>query len=503
MHGPGDVQGAPYRLDDEAAEFLWDAYAVDDGGRRLVRRAAYSRPKGRAKSELAAAIACAEALGPVRFNGWEHDGTPAGRPVTRPIIPCIATEEGQATDTTYSVVAYMLEHGPIAARVPLDVGRTRTFLPDGGVIRPLTSAAASKDGGRETFAVLDETHLYVTDELRNLAAVIRRNLTKRKIAEPWSLEVGTMYAPGERSVAESTHMTALALEREALERPEVLLERGLLFDHRQGPEPGAEFDWDDDKALMAALREAYGEAAEWIDLRRILEDARDPETERLDVVRYFLNRPAVRGRAWITPAEFDGCKIAGAGIPDGDAVALGFDGSTWQDATVLTAVSLTEGRVVGQVLDAWQGTEEHPVDHADVTRAVEEAFERWHVARLYGDPYGWQEELATWAATHGPGVRRWATTSYRAMADALEALRSAIRLGTFAHDGSNPLREHVLNARTVRTRGHTLIVKPVRQGPRKIDAAVSMALAWQARVDAMAAGEHKVAKGRSKRMRFR
>ena len=35
-----------------------------------MRRAVYSRPKGRAKTELAAFIACAEALGPVRFAGW-------------------------------------------------------------------------------------------------------------------------------------------------------------------------------------------------------------------------------------------------------------------------------------------------------------------------------------------------------------------------------------------------------------------------------------------------
>lgn len=45
------------------------AYEVDDRGRRRVRRAFFSRPKGRAKPELAAMLGCAEALGPVRFNG--------------------------------------------------------------------------------------------------------------------------------------------------------------------------------------------------------------------------------------------------------------------------------------------------------------------------------------------------------------------------------------------------------------------------------------------------
>jgi hypothetical protein len=46
----------------------------------VVRRAVFSRPKGRAKSELAAMLACCELLGPCRFAGWDADGRPiAGR----------------------------------------------------------------------------------------------------------------------------------------------------------------------------------------------------------------------------------------------------------------------------------------------------------------------------------------------------------------------------------------------------------------------------------------
>lgn len=98
VHGPGDVQGQRIELDDEQVRFLFDCYVIDMNGRRLVRRAVFSRPKGRAKSELAAAIVCVEALGPVRFRGWDHDGRPLGRPVKGPYIPCVATEEGQATN---------------------------------------------------------------------------------------------------------------------------------------------------------------------------------------------------------------------------------------------------------------------------------------------------------------------------------------------------------------------------------------------------------------------
>jgi hypothetical protein len=51
-------------------------------GARVFDEAVLSRPKGRAKSELAGLIGVAEAFGPVRFDGWDADGQPVGRPVT-------------------------------------------------------------------------------------------------------------------------------------------------------------------------------------------------------------------------------------------------------------------------------------------------------------------------------------------------------------------------------------------------------------------------------------
>jgi hypothetical protein len=37
-----------------------------------------SRAKGRAKTEIAGWLVCAEAFGPVRFDGWDADGQPVG-----------------------------------------------------------------------------------------------------------------------------------------------------------------------------------------------------------------------------------------------------------------------------------------------------------------------------------------------------------------------------------------------------------------------------------------
>jgi len=162
VHGPGDVMGDPIVLDDEFYEFIVRAYRLDpDTGRRVYRRAFLSRAKGRAKSELAGMLVCAEALAPVRFAGWDAYGEPVARPVKAPFIRCLATEEGQSGNTfdnVSSMMANIVEiHGDTYPGI--DFGRSaqtssRILLhAQRGEVVPSTASGASKDGGKETFAV--------------------------------------------------------------------------------------------------------------------------------------------------------------------------------------------------------------------------------------------------------------------------------------------------------------------------------------------------------------
>jgi hypothetical protein len=114
-HGPGDVQGEPLDYDDEIRDFLIECYRLDEvTGRRVYREAVLSRPKGRAKSEIAGMVAVAEGLGPVRFDGWDATGQPVGRPVRSPLIKCLATEESQAGNTFQNAAFVAGEWGPDA-----------------------------------------------------------------------------------------------------------------------------------------------------------------------------------------------------------------------------------------------------------------------------------------------------------------------------------------------------------------------------------------------------
>lgn len=507
-HGPGDLRGDPVSLDAELAAFIVRAYQVDDvTGRRLVRRAFLSRAKGRAKSELAAMVACCELIGPARFDrfaeagelsDWGYvfaGGEPVGRPVRDPFIRCLATEEGQSSNTFGGVVV-MLEH--VAEhhgdRFPtLDIGITRVFVAGGGEIRPSTAASASKDGGKETFAVADETHLFVAPELHAMHDTVTRNLAKRRLAEPWMLETSTMYQPGQGSVAEATHDYARKVAAgEAADR-------GLLFDHRDGPVPEP---WGDDDQMLASLTAAYGEASEWMDLDRILSEIRDPKTSKASAARYFLNRPVAESDVWITPDLWWPLKTETADLPGYAAdVALGFDGSEGgvqsnADTTALVGCEMESGRLF--VVGLWRADDYGGrIPRDAVSETVGEAIDgRWNVTRFYLDSWGWQSELAEWTGQYGERTDIAEISMNNRLplvARYVELFTTAVKEQTLSHDGDKDLAEHVFNARRRPVnannpdKGFTL-AKDRQMSPRKIDLATAAVLAFAARNDAIKDG---------------
>ena len=512
VHGPGDVQGQPVRLDDEFAGFLADVYALDANGRRLYDSAFLSRAKGRAKSELAAFLVLLEAMGPVRFAGWAEGGEvyrwrnfthvyakgeAMGAPVRAPFIRCLATEESQAGNT-YDHVHANLTEGPLADGLGKDAaGLTRTFLPGGGEIRPSTSGNASKDGGRETFITLDETHLYTLPELKRMYGTVRRNLGKRKAAEPWSLETSTMYLPGAGSVAEDTHNYAMAIVEGKVKTAR------LLFDHREAP---ADIDLSDEASLRAGLAEVYGDFAEVMDLDRIINEIWDPRNDPADSRRYWLNQRTSASDAWIAAHEWVACLDAAKVVGPSEPVTLGFDGSRRRsrgvtDATALIGCRVSDGHLFeveiweqppGPAGDGWE------VPVAQVDAAVAGAFNRWNVVGFHADPARWESYVATWESKYAPRLKVKATREHpiewwmaggRASQTvrALEQFHSAIIDGDLSHDGSSALTRHVLNARRRPSRVGLQVGKEHPDSPNKIDAAVAAVLAYDARLSAVAA----------------
>jgi len=468
-----------------------------------------SRPKGRGKSELAAMLAGGELCGPVRFDHYAdagercpltgytfRAGEPVGRPVTAPEVLCIATEEGQA-GFVYQAARYMLRNGHAADSYPLDAGLTRTYLAGGGAMEPVTAAANSKDGGKSTFIVADETHLWITRELRALYATVKRNIVKRRTADGWLLETSTAYRPGEQSVAE------MSLDVWRMIQSGELDDATLLVDHRQAAES---VDIHDMRELRAALVEVYGAAAGWTNLDGIMAEFADPATDESDNRRYWLNQVVRATDQWMDPAAWDR-QAAPQIIRAGEAIALGFDGSIRDDATALIGCRVSDGHLF--VIGVWERKDTRDlrtiasydapaweVDRRAVDAAVANAMKRYRVVRMYADNWQWQDALDRWGQEWPGVVVSWPTNRERQMVHALERLHTAIAVGECTHAADPVLTRHVLNARRRAVRSGDVIVKERDGSSRKIDAAVAATLAYEARADAIAAGDMKAKRSR-------
>ena len=473
----------PLRLTQDQIEFLILFYETDPTGRRLTRtRGVYCRPKGAGKSPLGAIIGAAEAFGPVVPDGLDASGMAVGKPRPKSEVLMLATEEGQASNT-YGPFCDLIVGGPLQGDLGLDVGLTRTMSRTGTVVMPLSAGSTSKDGRRTDFATFEETHLCVSPQLRELIAVIRRNVAKRNGR---SLELTTAWRPGERSVAELSFEYATAVVEGRLP------DQGLLFDHHEGPEPA---DWDNDDEVIACLAEAY-RGCPWIDVERLLIEVRDPTVDRADIERYFLNRIVARSDAFVDPRAWTALS-GGAAPRPGDHITLGFDGSWTDDATALVAVGVESGSAALLLLEeappAQRGWE---VDQRKVDAAVTRAFEDYRVEMFYADPPRWQDWVAAWQDRWGDKVRPWHTWRERQMHEALERLRDAIVSGTIAHDGNAALARHLANATRRATRSGYVLQKPPGRPSAKIDAAMALALAWEARGDVLAKGYGRRPSGR-------
>jgi hypothetical protein len=431
--------------------------------------------------------------GPVRFDGWDARGFPVGRPVSDPYIPLLAYTQEQVEELAFGALLVVCQEGPDAGL--FDVGLERVIRLDArgradGKCVPLSQSPNARDGARTTFQGFDETHRLVLPSHLHAYETMEANLPKRPLAEPWSLGVTTAGEPGGGSVAELDRDEALAISRGEVDEPE------LLYFHR---EASAGHDLSSLAGRVEAVREASGPAvAQWSDLRGIAKQWDRPGADAAYLERVWLNRWVQSERQAFDMARW-GELGDGVAPVAGEPVVAGFDGSRWRDVTSLVVVSLRSGTAVRYASWEPDGPDaEVPV--AEVDPVVDEVFSRFRCARLYGDPaFGWDECLARWAGRHGTRrVLAFYTDSrgLRRTAFACRGLAEAIRGGEVRHVGDAELTRHVAaaqkrNVRMVDDEGRPLwtITKERSDSPAKIDHAMALVLSWQARVDALRAGE--------------
>jgi phage terminase large subunit-like protein len=280
-----------------------------------------------------------------------------------------------------------------------------------------------------------------------------------------------MYAVGEESVAEMSHKYAIAQAEGRITDP------GFLFDHRQA----GDIDFDSDDELRAALVDVYGEASAWIDVERLVAEARDPQTHRNDFERYFLNKPSSTSQAWLSPVAWNDRADPDYRAPDGTRVVLAFDGSYRLDSSALIACTVEE-RPYLWVVGLWERPEKAPadwtIDRELVDAIVRKAMDTFDVAELACDPPGWHAEITRWRDSYGEDVvLDYPTATRTRMAAATSLFYSAVMNGQLAHDGDPRLTRHIANATLKETAAGAYITKQTQR--LKIDAAVAAVVAHE------------------------
>src|ERR1019366_3196934 len=204
----------------------------------------------------------------------------------------------------------------------------------GGRIEAVTQSPRVIEGARPTLAILNESHHWLSNnEGVEMADAIRRNLGKSRDGSARSMEITNAHMPGEGSVAETTCEAGQA----AVAKGKPLA--GVYYDSAEAPRRRAA-DGEPvpiplltDDELREGLLAARGDSV-WLDPQRVLDEIRDPATPQSKARRFYLNQVAAAEESWVDPPDWAACK----GAPQlelGEMVALGFDGSLFEDSTAL------------------------------------------------------------------------------------------------------------------------------------------------------------------------
>lgn len=449
-------------MTDEEHAFLEAAYAIDvDSGRRLVDVGVYSRRKGTRKSELGAWLVAAESRGPVR--AYLDGGEPIARPPVDPWIICAATTEEQG-DLVYGAFRSIVKASDRLVSL-YDVGLESTYLTDGPGRIDLKQSRnpGALDGGRPTFEVGDEFHLWVEQRLREAFSTLRRNLRKRHAAQPWLFGPTTAYAPGQDSVAELLHKACGS-------RNGRVTASKILFDHWQA---SGKWNLDDPDQLRLAIEQA-GRDAFWSDTEAIAAERESGTVTDAEFRRYWLNQPSTDdGDNWLsdTPGAWAACQTELDDLEEGAEVVVGVDMALRHDSVGVVLASRMGDRVRWDA-KVWTANDGR-IDHLEVFEWIADLRHVFKVRAVTYDPRFF-ELPAQMLANLGVNVLEFPQSPER-MQPACELALQMVTGAKIAHNGDPLLAEHVSNAAWREgERGRTL---SKRKSSGHIDALIAAVMA--------------------------
>jgi phage terminase large subunit-like protein len=459
VHSEGDYLGQPFKLRQWQKRFIWRAYELNPDGTRRYSRALLGVAKGNGKSELGAALACAELAGPVLFDGWKQ---PPKRRLA-PIIPIGAASFEQA-DLAFGAARTMIREGPLAAH--FEVYDTEILVKnDAGRMYRVAAVAGTNDGAKPTFFLADELHEWEGRKER-VHLVLSNGRAKRQDA--WELAISTagwdmasllgrMYKHGK---------AVLTGEED---------DPSFLFEWHEPSE--SEVDIGKRKQLERAIHESNPAAGDFLPIENVI--ARAGEVPEFEFRRYHLNQWVSAPDRWLPYGTWESRALERDPPEQGAAVVLGFDGSYAGDSTAIVGATVEEVPHIF-VVNAWEkpeGAVDWRVDIPDVEQEIRNACGGWNVQRIGCDPFRWQRSLKVLEEEGWP-IIEWPSHIPSRMVPACAQFYDAVMNGQLTHDGDERLVKHIANAIVkIDSRGPR-ITKDHKDSTRHIDLAVAAILAY-------------------------
>lgn len=479
-----DQQGDRFVMSVEQGTWTLHFYRVDPFTGRFVasRGGQLVGPQKWGKGPFVCGLVVAEAHpeGPVRFDGWNADGQPVGKPEPSPWIQVTAAAKDQ-TDNIWDALVPMIELGDLAADMP-DTGKTRIILPDRGKIEPVSAAGGTRRGQRITFAPQDETSdWFLVNGSNNLADTQRRNLAG---TGGRFVDTANAWDPARPSVAQMTHEEGLAKGVYSM-----MLDAG----------PGSIKN----KAERARMiRRVYGShlmPKGWIDPERIDGEImalidRDPAQAE----RFFINRPSSGGGRAFEPEKIDDAIVSGGRPERGATITVGVDGAMFRDAIAVIACDGETGhkwplKIIERPPKAPPGYM-HDLDAVD--GALIDAVERWDVWRIYVDPQYIDDLFKRWQGRWGEErVLPWLTHRPYPMCHAVRRYTEGLGKSWTIDDDAvfvahhRNARKKVTNVKDDEDQLMHILAKESQDSPLKIDGSMGSILADEGRNDWIAAGK--------------
>ena len=499
-----DPDGNPFQCTHEQARFLLWYYAIDTEGKFIYRQAVLQRLKGWGKDPLAAVMCMIELIGPSRFSHWvDEDGkrlrryqpgaTPVGKAHPAAYVQVTAVSLEQTENTTLLFPSLIPERTREEYRIDV---QKEVIYANGGKqkLKALAASYRAAEGGRVSFALMNETHHWVPGKgADKFYRTVKNNVTKVKGR---FICITNAYEPGEESVAQ--------LIREEQEKVWAGLANpsGWLYDSIEAhPEAPLDLDW-----LPYVLEVIRGDAY-WLDTEIIVQSMMDTSIPAATHRRMWLNQIVSTADSLYTAAEWEAIRVkegvtgTKADLKAGDEITLGFDGGKTDDATALVAIRLRDKLIVP--LAVWQKPENAKkgwhVNEAEVETEVHQAFASYKVRAFYADVYPWESYVNGWSETYRERLLVKASPkstvgfdmrgNHERIARGNEALLATVQNGRIKHNGDKVLKVHVLNTKRRRNQYGLIFGKEHAESPRKVDMYAALLLAFIAMTDLIESGK--------------